>query len=101
MLKNHFLYSYAGNKRQEADTLINLINFNNIENIIEPFCGTSALSFTIWKKYKNKFNYYLNDNDEELINIYKLLKEDTPEHIEEEVNKLKNSVSNKEDWLKL
>lgn len=101
MSKNHFLYSYAGNKRQEADTLINLINFDNIQNIIEPFCGSSALSFTIWKKYKNKFNYYLNDNDEELINIYKLLKEDTPEHIEEEVNKLKNSVSNKDDWIKL
>lgn len=101
MLKNHFLYSYAGNKRQEAETIINLINFDNIKNIIEPFCGSSAMSFRIWKKYKNDFNYYLNDNDEDLINIYKLLKTETAEHIEEEVNKIKNTVSNKEEWLNL
>jgi len=101
MSKNHFLYSYAGNKRQEAETLINLINFDNIKNIIEPFCGSSAISFTIWKKYKNDFNYYLNDNDEELINIYKLLKKETAEHIEEEVNKIKNKISNKEEWNNL
>ena len=35
--KNHFLYSYTGNKKDEIIEIINELNFNEIKNIIEPF----------------------------------------------------------------
>ena len=46
-MKNHFIFSYAGNKRNESENILEKINFNNIETIIEPFCGSSAISFHI------------------------------------------------------
>jgi site-specific DNA-adenine methylase len=98
MSKNHFLYSYVGNKREESETMKNLIKYDNIKNIIEPFCGTSALSYKIWQEHKEKFKYYLNDKDEDLIKIYELLKNETIENIENQVNNYKNTTNNKEDW---
>ena len=74
-MKNHFFFSYAGNKRNEVDHILSYIesqNFDNIKTIIEPFCGSSALSYYISTKYPKKFNYILNDFDEHLITLYKL-----------------------------
>ena len=72
---NHFIFSYTGNKRTETKDIINNIsNITDYKNIVEAFCGTSAISFHIWQLYKDKFNYYLNDNDNKLIEIYELLK---------------------------
>jgi hypothetical protein len=72
---NHFIYSYFGNKRTEAKDIIdNITNITDYKNIIEPFCGSSAISFYIWLIHKDEFNYYLNDNNNKLIEIYDLLK---------------------------
>ena len=98
--KNHFLYSYTGNKKDEIIEIINELNFNEIKNIIEPFCGSSAISYNIWLKYGDKFKYFLNDYDENLINIYKLLKEKDAEEIENEINKIKDEIKTKDDWTK-
>ena len=98
--KNHFLISYAGNKKDETADIIEAINFDKIENIIEPFCGSSAISYNIWLKYGDKFKYFLNDYDEELINVYNLLKEKDVEEIENEVNKIKDEIKTKDDWIK-
>ncbi len=46
-MKNHFLYSYSGNKRNECQRLYKLMNFDNIDTIIETNCGSSALSYYI------------------------------------------------------
>lgn len=97
---NHFFVSRSGNKRNEAFDLINLLNFNNIKNIIEPFCGTSAISFHIWLKYGDKFNYYLNDNSKDLIELYELFKNDTLNNIKIEIKKITNKINNKDDWNK-
>lgn len=98
--KNHFLYGYAGNKKDETADIIEAINFDKIENIIEPFCGSSALSYNIWLKYDDKFKYYLNDYDENLINVYKILKEKDVDYLENEINKIKEQVQTKDDWIK-
>ena len=41
-MKNHFLISYAGNKRNECENIFNyckfLLNNNEIDTIVEPFC---------------------------------------------------------------
>jgi len=98
--KNHFLYSYVENKKDEIVDIVEAINFNKIENIIEPFCGSGALSYNIWLKYGNKFKYHLNDYDENLINIYKFLKENDVDYIEDKINKIKEQVQIKDDWIK-
>lgn len=98
---SHFLTPYAGNKRQEYKEIEPHLKFDNVKNIIEPFCGTSAISFNIWKKHGNKFDYYLNDKSENLYKIYKLLQEEDIDVIEKNINDIKNSVKNKEDYLKI
>jgi len=73
----HFFYPYAGNKRSETDTLIKLLGISKDErlSIVEPFCGTSAMSYAIYKQFPGyDLNFYLNDIDEELIAVYNLFK---------------------------
>ena len=50
-MKNHFYMSYSGNKREEVENIYNLIDFNNIATIVEPFCGTCAMSYYISTKH--------------------------------------------------
>jgi site-specific DNA-adenine methylase len=86
---SHFIIQYKGNKRLETSTILPIINFNNKKNIIEPFCGTSAMSFAIWQQYGNQFNYYLNDIDEKLIEVYNLLKIKSIKEIEENIENIR------------
>lgn len=71
-MKNHFFIAYAGNKRNEVESLYNEIKdkLDNIEYIIEPFCGSSAFSYYLSTKHPKKFKYILNDNNKHLINLY-------------------------------
>ena len=64
-MKNHFIISYAGNKRQESNYIYEYIKdkLNDIEYIIEPFCGSSALSYYLSTLYPHRFKYILNDNN--------------------------------------
>lgn len=98
--KNHFFIPYVGNKREEYIYIKNLLPLSNkhIKNIIEPFAGSCAISYSIWKDYGNKFNYYLNDKDENLFNIYNLIKNEEIETIEENINKIKEECYDKETY---
>ena len=97
MSKNHFIFSYHGNKRKEIIPSMNYIDFDNKKNIIECFCGSSAMSYHIWKQYGNQFNYHLNDFDNKLIDVYQLLKNVSIEEIECNVNKVKDRFTSYED----
>jgi len=44
-MKNHFIFSYSGNKRDEVKGIYDLLDLKNVETIIEPCCGTSAFSY--------------------------------------------------------
>ena len=55
-MKNHFFFSYAGNKREEVEHIYNKLDLENIETIVEPFCGSCAVSYYIWTQNKDK-NY--------------------------------------------
>ena len=72
MNKNHFFFSYAGNKRKEFNDIYDQIKdkLDNIEIIIEPFCGTSAFSYFLSLKHPKKFRYILNDNNYFLMELY-------------------------------
>jgi site-specific DNA-adenine methylase len=73
-MKNHFIISYPGNKRDEVERIYNNLNLDDITTICEPYCGTSALSFYVSLKHPKKFKYILNDNDKNLIELYNLMK---------------------------
>lgn len=74
MLTSHFLINWYGNKRCDYINFKDCFDYNDIDNIIEPFCGSCAISFNIWLEHGNKFNYYLNDLDEDLIKVLNLHK---------------------------
>ena len=97
----HFFISYAGNKRKEYIHLKNIINFNDTKYIVEPFCGSSALSFAIWQEYGDKFNYYLSDNDPWLIELYRVFINNDIEKIENDVTEQMKKITCKNDYIKL
>ena len=68
-MKNHFIFSYAGNKRNEVEQIFDKIDLKDIDTIIEPFCGSSAMSYYLSTLYPKKFKYILNDNSKEIYNI--------------------------------
>lgn len=87
-MKNHFIFAYAGNKRNECEDILKNIDFNNIETIIEPFCGTSAISYYISTKYPKKFKYILNDTNNLLIELYQIMENKTQyENLVDELEK--------------
>jgi site-specific DNA-adenine methylase len=100
-MTSYFIFSYLGNKRTEYKELKPHLKLNNIKNIIEPFCGSSAIAFNIWLEYGNKFNYYLNDNSRELIDTYNIIKTEEPEDILKKLNEVKSRIKNKEDFNKI
>ena len=75
-MKNHFILPYAGNKRQEVERIEEYLHdkLDDIDTIIEPFCGSSAMSCYLSMKYPKRFKYILNDNNPMLIELYHLMK---------------------------
>jgi site-specific DNA-adenine methylase len=108
MKKNHFYIAYAGNKRTEVEKITNSLNLDDIDTIIEPFCGTSALSVYLYHNHpKGKdFKYIINDNDKNLIKLYKMAKNETKfNKFIDKVNKLcfdkDNNFITKERYLEI
>lgn len=77
-MKNHFFFGYSGNKRNEVVPICDVLDksLDSIDTIIEPFCGTSAVSFYIAMKHPKKYTYILNDNNPYLIELYKVAKDE-------------------------
>jgi site-specific DNA-adenine methylase len=98
MVAHHFICGYCGNKKNDFPFFKDYINYDGIDTIIEPFCGSSAISYLIWKIHGNKFNYYLNDLDNDLYNIYQLLKNEPIDIINNKINDIKNTIKSKEDF---
>jgi site-specific DNA-adenine methylase len=73
-MKNHFIFSYAGNKRNEVEQIFKALELANKTTIIEPYCGSSAISFFISEKHPKVFKYILNDNNEKLVKLYNIMK---------------------------
>ena len=79
-MKNHFVCPYAGNKRDETTTIYNaliekdVLN-KNIDTIVEPYCGSAAISYYISLQSPLKYKYILNDNCRQLIELYHILQD--------------------------
>ena len=99
-MKNHFFFSYAGNKREEVEHIYNLLDLENIDTIIEPFCGSCAMSYYIWTQNKDKnYKYILNDLDNNLIDLLKIIRSGEYKDIEDEVNKMREEILEYENDL--
>ena len=91
---------YSGNKREECDKIYNFLDFNDIDTIIEPFCGSCAMSYYISTKKPN-LKYIFNDNNEFLKEMYEIiLDEEKLVNFENEYNNLLIDL-NKEKYLEI
>jgi len=99
-MKNHFLIPYAGNKRSEFVEIDKFINYDNIELVIEPFCGTASMSYQIATKYPKRFKYILNDNNKYLTKLYNVIKSGGINDFIDDVNKSLGDIKNKDDYVK-
>lgn len=75
-MKNHFVFPYTGNKREEVEEIYKNIDLTNINVICEPFCGSSAISYYISTKHPGKYTYILNDLDKNLTKLYLIMKDE-------------------------
>jgi len=98
---SHIFFAYPGNKRNEYKEIKDKLNFDNITNIIEPFCGTAAISFYIWLEYGDKFTYHLNDKYKFLTDYYEMVKITEPDDIYNNVVYVKNFITNNKIFLEL
>jgi site-specific DNA-adenine methylase len=89
---SHFLFSITGNKRQDIKHFKDYFP-DNINYVVEPFCGSSAVAF-----YLNK-NSHLNDSDEFLIKTYKLIQKKEYDEIHKKCFKIANKKIKTNDKL--
>lgn len=104
MKKTHFPIGYFGNKREEVEKIYEDIkhSLENVKYIVEPFCGTSALSYYISTKHPKKFMYILNDNNKFLIELYYTLKDEKKTNdMIDKLNIIIETVKTKEDYDKI
>ena len=102
MKTNHFIIPYCGNKRKEVENIYNSIkdNLTGIKTIIEPFCGTSALSYYISTLHPKQFKYILNDNNNYLIELYKIAKNENEfNKFIDEIQTIQENIKTKEEYM--
>ena len=103
-MKNHFFIPYSGNKREEVEHIYNSIKdrLNEIEYIIEPFCGSSAFSYYLSTLHPKKFKYILNDNNNLLIELYNISKDEIKYNkLINDMNMLFKNIKTKSDYDKI
>ena len=103
-MKNHFITPYIGNKRGEVERIYEYIkdDIKKVKTIVEPFCGTSAMSYYISTLHPNKYKYILNDNDEKLIELYNIMKDKKRlKKFEKKVNELAKTIDSKDKFLQI
>ena len=105
-MKNHFFFPYSGNKRQEVERLYKIVE-NKIDDInimIEPYCGSCAFSHYVWTQNKDKnIKYILNDMDFHLTELLRMAK-DSPDELQlinEDINEFCKTMTKETYDLKI
>lgn len=101
-MKNHFIIPYFGNKRMEVKNIYNVIKdrLETIQNIVEPFAGSSALSYYISTLHPKQYTYYINDIDNHLMELYNIMKDEKKtEDFLKQVNDILKDNFNKDKYI--
>jgi site-specific DNA-adenine methylase len=70
-MRNHFFFEYPGSKRHEVKDVYEYFKrLQNINTIVEPYCGTCSISYYISTQEPYKYKYILNDNNILLMELY-------------------------------
>ena len=86
-MKKHFIFSYAGNKRQEVEVIYKHLLLDEIDTIVEPFMGTAAMSYYISTQHPLRYRYILSDIDPMLIALYRAMMDPVlADQLNQEVN---------------
>jgi len=96
--QSHFLIKWFGNKRLDFPFIYKHLPLDNKINIIEPFCGSCAISFGLWLEYGDRFNYYLNDIDEDLIKFINYQKNEDLDNLILKFNHEKKQYNSKDEF---
>ena len=96
---SHFPISYSGNKRNEFKHLKSKLNeqMKTCNTVIEPFCGSSAVSFNLWLEHGEKKKYILNDNNPFLIHLYRIIKTGKLEELINELHEIRKTINTKDE----
>lgn len=98
-LNNIFYMPYAGNKRNEIKQFYDKLNFEGIDTIIEPYAGTSVMSYYISLLHPN-LKVILNDNNIYIKEIYDIIQDDNKvEEFDNKVNEIKNTITTKDEYM--
>jgi len=97
----HTFMQYESNKFNEYSNFKNSITYDNITTIIEPFCGTASISFKIWLEYGDKFKYYINDKNKDVIQYFEFHKQTNLNEFIEQFNIDKQQYNTQEKFTKL
>jgi site-specific DNA-adenine methylase len=90
---------YIGNKRSEVETIYSEISMNDITTIIEPFCGSCAMSYYIWTLHPD-LKFILNDNDKNLKEMYDIIIDDDKLlHFQKTINEILLTIRTKETYM--
>ena len=90
--------AYPGNKRNEIETLYKLLDFSDITQVIEPYCGSCVISLYIYTQKPN-LKFILNDNNHFLKEMYEIIKDDEKiKEFENKINEILPTIQKKEDY---
>ena len=70
-MRNHFFFEYPGSKRHEVKDVYKYFKrLQNINTVVESYCGTCSISYYISTQEPYKYKYILNDNNILLMELY-------------------------------
>jgi len=99
-MNNHFYMPYLGFKIEEIENTYNSLNFDNIKFIVEPGCGSCAISYYISTKKKG-LTYILNDKNKYLLEMYNIIINDEKRiQFENDYKQAILAIDNKESYIK-
>ncbi len=93
---NLFYFSWTGNKRTEVKHIQEYLKNTEYKTLVEPFCGSCAVSLHNSIRNEIKCKYVVNDFDTQLIDFLKHIQENGSEKI---MNYLKDTWGEKGDKM--
>lgn len=99
--QSHYYYTFIGNKWKEIKKFEQYLCINEDTIFIEPFAGSAAVSYYLWKRNKCK-NININDRDPLIWELWNIMRDDN-KRIDKinEINKIVDNITTKEEYNRI